>query len=88
VLFSSPTCGICKEVAPAVPPAAAAVGVGAQVVHDRDAEQEWKVPGTPYVVVLDPVGVVLAKGTVNNLEQVEGLLDTARHRAEEDAWAS
>ena len=88
VLFSSPTCGICKEVAPAVPPAAAAVGVGAQVVHDPDAEREWNVPGTPFVVVLDPAGVVLAKGTVNNLEQVEGLLDTARHRAEEDAWAS
>ena len=45
------------------------------------------VPGTPYAVVLDPTGVVRAKGTVNNLEQVEGLIDTAREREREAAWA-
>ena len=87
VLFSSPTCGVCKEVAPAVPPAAAAVGVAAQVLHDPDAERAWRVPGTPFAVVLDPSGVVRAKGTVNNLEQVEGLIDTARAREREAAWA-
>jgi hypothetical protein len=31
-------------------------------------------------VVLDEVGVVRSKGTVNSLEQVEGLVDTARRR--------
>ena len=87
VLFSSPTCGVCKEVAPAVPPAAAAVGVAAQVLHDPDAERAWRVPGTPFAVILDPTGVVRAKGTVNNLEQVEGLIDTARAREREAAWA-
>jgi hypothetical protein len=35
----------------------------------------------PFVVVLDEVGVVRSKGTVNSLEQVEGLVDTARRRA-------
>jgi methylamine dehydrogenase accessory protein MauD len=40
----------------------------------------YSVPGTPYVVVLDRGGVVRAKGTVNNLEQMEGLVDTARRR--------
>jgi methylamine dehydrogenase accessory protein MauD len=39
-----------------------------------------EVPGTPYALVLDPAGVVRAKGTANNLEQVEGLADTARRR--------
>jgi hypothetical protein len=34
-------------------------------------------------VVLDAIGVVRAKGTVNNLEQIEGLVDTARRRVEE-----
>jgi methylamine dehydrogenase accessory protein MauD len=87
VLFSSPTCGVCREVAPAVPPAAAAVGIAAQVLHDTEAEREWRVPGTPYAVLLDPTGVVRAKGTVNNLEQVEGLIDTAREREREAAWA-
>jgi methylamine dehydrogenase accessory protein MauD len=40
----------------------------------------YAVPGTPYIVVLDEAGIVRAKGTVNNLEQMEGLVDTARRR--------
>jgi hypothetical protein len=34
-------------------------------------------------VALDRLGVVRAKGTINNLEQLEGLVDTARRRVEE-----
>lgn len=41
----------------------------------------YEVPGTPYAVALDELGVVRAKGTVNNLEQMEGLVETARRRA-------
>jgi hypothetical protein len=85
ILFSSQTCGVCKEVAPALGPAAAAVRYAAQILHDPAAERSWNVPGTPFAVVLDTAGVVRAKGTVNNLEQIEGLLDTARHRIEEAA---
>jgi hypothetical protein len=88
VLFASPTCGVCKEVAPAVPAAAATMRYHAVVLHDTHAEREWEVPGTPFVVVLDERGVVRAKGTVNNLEQVEGLLDTADVRMSEERWAS
>jgi thiol-disulfide isomerase/thioredoxin len=90
VLFSSPTCGVCKEVAPVIGPAAAAARFAAVVVHDPALERAWDIPGTPFVVVFDGVGVVRAKGTVNNLEQVEGLLDSATRRMEEDAheWAS
>lgn len=88
VLFASPTCGVCKEVAPAVPAAAATMHYSAVVLHDTRAEREWEVPGTPFVVVLDERGVVAAKGTVNNLEQVEGLLDTADERISEERWAS
>ncbi len=40
-------------------------------------------PGTPYVVILDAEGVVQAKGTVNNMEQMEGLVDTSRRRVVE-----
>jgi hypothetical protein len=41
-------------------------------------------------VVLDETGMVRAKGTVNNLEQIEGLVDTATERIEEERerWAS
>jgi hypothetical protein len=43
----------------------------------------YEIPGTPYVILLDASGIVRAKGTVNNLEQLEGLVDTARRRAED-----
>jgi hypothetical protein len=90
VLFSSPTCVICREVAPAVPAAAGAADLVPQIVHDPDAERAFEVPGTPFVLVLDELGIVRAKGTVNNLEQVEGLVDTGarRMREEGERWAS
>jgi hypothetical protein len=90
VLFSSPTCTVCREVAPALPAAAGAADLVPQVVHDADAERAFDVPGTPFLVVLDEMGIVRAKGTVNNLEQVEGLVDTAgrRMREEGERWAS
>jgi thiol-disulfide isomerase/thioredoxin len=90
VLFSSPTCTVCREVAPALPAAAGAADLVPPVVHDVDAERAFDVPGTPFLVVLDELGIVRAKGTVNNLEQVEGLVDTADRRMREEGgrWAS
>jgi hypothetical protein len=90
VLFSSPTCIVCREVAPALPAAARAGNLLPQVLHDDRAERALDVPGTPFLLVLDELGVVRAKGTVNNLEQVEGLVDTAarRMREEGERWAS
>ena len=90
VLFASKTCAICREVSPGLPAAASAGRLEAIVVHDPGAESAYGVPGTPFVIVLDDQGVVRAKGTVNNLEQVEGLVDTANRRSTEDRrrWAS
>ncbi|MGH2749895.1 MAG: hypothetical protein ACRDK3_03330 [Actinomycetota bacterium] len=55
----------------------------APIVASVESFKNYEVPGTPYVVVLDAHGVVQAKGTVNNLEQMEGLIDTARRRERE-----
>jgi hypothetical protein len=90
VLFSSPTCIICREVAPALPAAAGAADLVPQIVQDPDVERMLEVPGTPFLLVLDETGIVRAKGTVNTLEQVEGLVDTAdrRMREEDERWAS
>jgi hypothetical protein len=90
VLFSSPTCIVCREVAPALPAAARAGRLHPQIVHDPDAERTFEVPGTPFLLVLDELGIVRAKGTVNTLEQVEGLIDTAERRMQEgdERWAS
>lgn len=83
VLFSSPTCIVCREVAPGLPVVARAGDLVPQVVHDREAEGALDVPGTPFLLVLDELGIVRAKGTVNSLEQMEGLVDTAVRRIRE-----
>lgn len=90
VLFSSPTCTVCREVAPALPAAARPADLLPQIVHDPEVERTFEVPGTPFLLVLDERGIVRAKGTVNTLEQVEGLVDTADRRMREDGerWAS
>lgn len=99
-LFASPTCGICRDVLPAMPlllrggvdgaviaeaPArdlAAWRQTGVAVVSSPEAFLAYSVPGTPYAVVLDDRGAVLAKGTPNDPAQLEGLLETARRRIE------
>lgn len=55
----------------------------ATVVAAPQVAARYDVPGTPYAVALDVLGVARAKGTINNLEQMEGLVDTARRRLEE-----
>ena len=104
LLFVSPTCPVCREVAPSLSVAARSGGMAARVVADADADatsvshvyaglpvpvivdadlaRRYTIPGTPYAVVLDAAGVVRAKGTINNLEQLEGLVDTATRRLE------
>jgi protein-disulfide isomerase len=88
VAFSSPTCSVCREIAPALPAAASAARMAHVVLHDPEAERVWDVPGTPFVVVLDERGIVRAKGTINNLEQLEGLIDTATRRIDEEDTAA
>jgi methylamine dehydrogenase accessory protein MauD len=54
--------------------------LNADIAPAGDLTSTYAVPGTPFVVVLDDLGIVRAKGTVNNLEQLEGLIDTALQR--------
>jgi len=80
VTFVSATCPICEQLAPSLPAAARAHGLVPQVVQDPELELAYDVPGVPFVVVLDELGVTRAKGTVNTLEQLDGLIDTAERR--------
>ena len=57
----------------------------APLVPAPEIVRAYDVPGTPFVVVLDELGVVRSKGTPNNLEQMEGLVHTARRRIREAA---
>lgn len=61
------------------------LNLDAAVVASHDLSVAFRVPGTPYVVILDELGVVRAKGTANNLEQLEGLMETAARRASDGA---
>jgi len=81
--FVSQTCPICELLLPSLPAAAAAGGLVPQVVSDPELEIAYRVPGVPFVVVLDELGAVRSKGTVNSLEQIEGLIDTADRRISE-----
>jgi hypothetical protein len=87
VAFTSPTCPICERVGPSISAAAAAARLVPQVVCDPDLEAAYGVPGVPFLVVLDGAGIVRSKGTVNSLEQIEGLIDTALRRIDDASEA-
>jgi len=82
-VFTSEGCGICRSLAPAIENVAMdpRVAVG---VFDESAEADlWRsleIPGSPFALALDRRGTVLAKGTFNNLAQLESVLATAARR--------
>lgn len=81
VVFFSPGCRLCRQLAPGVA-ALGREGVPVRLVHeDEEAEafERWNVPGTPFAVALAD-GLVAAKGTVNTLEELDELLLVARTR--------
>ena len=52
----------------------------APIVPGIGVTSSYEIPGTPFVVIVDSDGLVKAKGTVNNLEQLEGLVETFHAR--------
>lgn len=84
-VFTSAGCHICEALRPAVDSIAAhpvvAVAKFDEVAH-RETWGELDIPGSPYAVAVDPQGKVLAKGTFNNLAQLESILASAeRHES-------
>jgi len=81
VAFFAEDCSLCRDLAPGVR-ALEREGVAVRIVYEgeeRVAFARWNVPGAPFVVhVVD--GVVAAKGLVNTLEQLDGLVATGRAR--------
>jgi hypothetical protein len=82
-VFTSEGCRICQTLVPAIDNVAKDPRV-AVAVFDEVAEAElWRsleIPGSPFALALDPEGIVLAKGTFNNLAQLESVLATAERR--------
>ena len=79
--FTSPTCEVCKVLAPSLD----ALRRDYRDVHvhtvDLDVARSvfdaFKVRSTPYVVAVDRAGVVRGRGVVNSLEQIEEVLEAA-----------
>ncbi|MEA2297931.1 MAG: hypothetical protein QOF77_867 [Solirubrobacteraceae bacterium] len=83
-VFSSEGCPLCRALEPAVSwlasdPFVAALSFDEQA--DAEVWAELAVPGSPYALVLDRAGTVLAKGAFNSGGQLEGMLAAAERRA-------
>jgi hypothetical protein len=82
VAFVSETCRICRELAPSIR-ALEREGLAVRIVEETAEPkvfERWNVPGSPFVVhVVD--GVVAAKGLVNTLEQLDGLVAAGNARS-------
>ena len=83
VAFFSPDCRLCRAIGPGVR-AFEREGMPVQTVYENEEPEtfeRWSVPGTPFIVhVVD--GFVAAKGTVNSLEQLDGLVALGSARME------
>jgi uncharacterized membrane protein YphA (DoxX/SURF4 family) len=83
VAFFSPDCRLCRAIAPGVR-AFEREGMPVRTLYENEEPEvfeRWSVPGTPFVVhVVD--GFVAAKGTVNSLEQLDGLVALGISRIE------
>jgi Methylamine utilisation protein MauE len=82
-VFTSEGCGICQTLAPAIDNVAKdpriAVGVFDEVT-EADLWRSLAIPGSPFALALDGEGNVLAKGTFNNMAQLESVVATAERR--------
>ena len=88
VVFTSHACPICAQIVPGLRALSSdhALHVEHALYEDERGRRlhDWfMVPGTPYAVYVDNAGLVRAKGTVNTLEQLEGVVVTGRARERE-----
>lgn len=83
-VFTSDGCHVCHGLRPSIELLAndplLAVATFEEAV-DPDVWRALAIPGSPYAVALGRDGTVLAKGTFNNLAQLESVIATAERRA-------
>jgi hypothetical protein len=82
-VFTSEGCGICQTLSPAIENVAKDPRVAVGVFDEVTEGELWRsleIPGSPFALALDREGTVLAKGTFNNLAQLESVLATADRR--------
>jgi methylamine utilization protein MauE len=82
-VFTSEGCHICQSLAPAIDNVAQDPRVAVarfDEVAEADLWRELGIPGSPFALAMNREGTVLAKGTFNNLAQLESVLATAERR--------
>jgi hypothetical protein len=82
-VFTSAGCAVCRTLAPSIAAFAHSSHVEVALFDefdDADAWDEAAAPGSPFAVALDAEGIARAKGTFNNLAQLEGILAAAERR--------
>jgi hypothetical protein len=82
-VFSSEGCHLCQTLSPAIENVANDPHVTVGVFDEAADAALWTdlgIPGSPFAIATDDRGTVLAKGTFNNLAQLESVLATAARR--------
>lgn len=85
-VFSSEGCHVCRALEPAVDSLRSEPSLALEVFEesaDSDVWEAFDIPGAPYAIVLELDGTIGAKGTYNNLAQLESVIATAERRASE-----
>jgi hypothetical protein len=85
-VFTSEDCRVCGALEPAVSSLSREPVLAVKTFEERRDAAVWEelgVPGSPYAVALALDGTVLAKGTFNNLAQLESVLAAAERRRAE-----
>jgi hypothetical protein len=82
-VFMSENCHVCHGLAPAVASFDNDPILSVRTFEETEDASVWAdlaIPGSPYAVAFDAEGRVLAKGTFNNLAQLESVLASAERR--------
>jgi hypothetical protein len=82
-VFTSEGCQVCRGLEPALARLAGHPAVAVRAFDEAAEPEVWRelgIPGSPFAIALGPDGAVLAKGTFNNLAQLESVLATAERR--------
>jgi hypothetical protein len=85
-VFVSEDCHVCRALEPAVDSVAREPVVAVRSFEEHAQAAAWerlRIPGSPFAIALDLEGTVLAKGTYNNLAQLESVLAAAERRKSE-----
>jgi hypothetical protein len=85
-VFSSEGCHVCRALEPAVDSLRAEPSLAVEVFSEGADSDVWEglaIPGAPYAVALERDGTVGAKGTFNNLAQLESIVAAAERRRSE-----